>query len=264
MQVERGQARLPGFGDEEGVVDDPLVVLNESPAETYRRVFSEVRPRTPVPEITIEYCRFANANSFIRYEHGRLQLRITDVLEGAPVSVQEALAFILICKLFRKPVPPLYRHRYRFYLNRQDMRRSLHLLRQARGRKHVSDAQGQRYNLKEIFAELNTRFFNGLLAEPELGWSRRISRTLLGHFDPAHNAIILSRLLDTPRASRLVVEYVLYHEMLHLRYPVETAGAKRRVHTREFKAAEKLFPQLKEAKAELEVLCGNARRAGNW
>lgn len=264
MQVEKGQTRLPGFEDVEEPGRLPPEVLFESPIEIYRRVFRQVRPRTPMPEIAVEFCRFANANSFIRLNNGRMELRLSDIFEGAPGPILEALAQILICKLFRKPVPAAYRHRYRLYLNRQDMRRSLHLLRQARGRKHLSGPRGEVYELTGMFAELNAKYFNGLLAQPELGWSRNISRTTLGHFDPAHNAIILSRLLDNEEAPRLAVEYVLYHEMLHLRHPVETAGAKRRVHTNEFKAAEKMFEGLKEAKAMIEKLCRNGRISPDW
>jgi len=159
MQVERGQPRLPGFDEEE--LPEPThpaaAILFETPVEICRRVFRDVRPRTPFPEFSVEFCRFANANSFIRSENGRLELRITDALEAAPAPILEALAYILICKLFRKPVPPAQRHRYNLYLNRQDVRRSLHLLRQTRGRKHISGPAGERFNLQEIFNELNER-----------------------------------------------------------------------------------------------------------
>jgi hypothetical protein len=47
---------------------------------------------------------------------------------------------------------------------------------------------------------------------------------------------------------------VLFHEMLHLRYPAEARGAKRRVHTGEFRQAEKAFPQLRAAKEILKTL----------
>ena len=77
----------------------------------------------------------------------------------------------------------------------------------------------------------------------------------MGHYDPSHNAIILSRLLDNVRVPRLAVEYVLFHEMLHLRFPVEHRGARRCVHTREFKDAEQQFPRLKEAKEMLKAIC---------
>jgi hypothetical protein len=46
----------------------------------------------------------------------------------------------------------------------------------------------------------------------------------------------------------------MFHEMLHLRYPVEHSGARRRIHTREFRQAEKQFARLKEAKEILKKL----------
>ncbi|MFN3325785.1 MAG: SprT-like domain-containing protein [Bryobacteraceae bacterium] len=229
-------------------------LLFETPEAIFARVFSEIKPRTRPPGILVEFRRFANANSFIRMEEGCIRVRITDVLEGAPSYVMESLAWILLCKLFRKPIPPIYNHRYRLYLNRREMRRSLHLVRQERGRKFISGPEGGHYNLEEIFEELNLRFFHGLMARPLLGWSRRPSRTLLGHYDPSHNAIILSRLLDSERVPRLAVEYVMFHEMLHLRYPVEHKGVRRCVHTREFQEAEREFPRLNEAKAILKLL----------
>ena len=115
----------------------------ETAVEIYARVFRELKPRTPIPELTIEYCRFANADSFIRLEDGRLHVRISDLLEGAPAPVTEALAYILLGKLYRKPVPRVYAHRYRLYLNRRDMRRQAHLVRQIRGRKFVSGPRGK-------------------------------------------------------------------------------------------------------------------------
>ena len=89
---------------------------------------------------------------------------------------------------------------------------------------------------------------------PQLGWSRGTSRSMLGHFDPSHNAIIISRIFDRPEVPLLALEYVMFHEMLHLRFPVDHGGSRRRVHTKEFRAAEKEFPRLKEAKELLKKL----------
>jgi len=175
-------------------------------------------------------------------------------LEGAPANVMEALAEILLAKLFRRPVPPESNDRYRRYLNRRDVRRSLDLVRQIRGRKRVEGPRGIRYDLNQIFEDLNFRYFHGLMARPILGWSPYASRTLLGHYDPSHNAIVLSRILDRIDTPRLAVEYVLFHEMLHLRFPAEHRGARRRVHTREFKVAESQFEGFVEAKRLLRSL----------
>jgi hypothetical protein len=220
----------------------------ETPEQTYARVFHELKPRTPAPELRVEFCRFANADSFVRLHDGRLEVRISDLLEGAPAPVFEALAFILLGKLYRKPVPRHYSYRYRIYLNRRDVRRQANLVRQIRGRKFVSGPQGEFHNLADIFERLNREYFDGLLGCPQLGWSRGVSRGMLGHFDPAHNAIIISRVFDRAAVPALALDYVMFHEMLHLQYPVDHSGARRRVHTREFREAERRFPHRLEAK----------------
>jgi hypothetical protein len=225
-----------------------------TPESIYARVFRELRPRTPVPEIRVDVKRYANANAQIRLESGILMIRLADTLASAPEDIQEALAWILLCKLFRKPIPPGANDRYRRYLNRRDVRKNLEQVRQARGRKQLEEPKGRHFDLEAMFEELNFRYFFGLMARPVLGWSPRASRTLLGHYDPSHNTIVLSKILDERNTPRLAVEYVLFHEMLHVRYPVEHNGARRCVHTRAFKEAEKAFQDLREAKAMLRRL----------
>lgn len=226
----------------------------ETPEQIYARVFQMVKPSAPVPAFRIGFHEFANASATIRIVDGVIDVRITDILREAPAPVTEALAWILLCKLYRKPVPRSCSHRYRLYLNRRDVRSEMQRVKRERGRKQINGPQGACYDMIELFEDLNFRFFGGLMARPDLGWSRRPSRTTLGHYDPSHHAIVLSSILDRPEVPRIAVEYVMFHEMLHLRYPVEHRGARRCVHTPEFKAAEKQFPQLKEAFEALRKL----------
>src|SRR5438309_1237020 len=93
-----------------------------------------------------------------------------------------------------------------------------------------------------------------LLARPRMTWSRNHSRNSLGHYDPAHNAIVVSRIFDHPGVPRYAVDYIVYHEMLHLKHPVRLRGSRRCVHSAEFQAEEKLFPQLEDAKSFLKCL----------
>jgi hypothetical protein len=229
-------------------------VFFETPEQICARVFRELRPRTPLPSIDVRFCPYANANSFIRMHGTRLEFRVSDLLEQAPAPIFEALAFMLIGKLFRKPVEAEYAHRYRRYLNRRDVRCALESARQNRGRKLVSAPRGDTYDLDAIFEELNFKYFFGLMSRPKIGWSLRVGRATLGHYDPSHHAIVLSKLLDRPEVPRIVVEYVLYHEMLHVRHPAEHNGVRRSVHTRDFKQAEKQFERLAEAKALVKTL----------
>lgn len=219
--------------------------------QIYQRVFRFVKPRTPVPEVTIRYRRYANANSRIRLTPGQLTVDISDLLKDAPAPVQEALAYILIGKLFRKALDPDFLARYRRYLNRSDVRRSLSVAKKERGRKTMRPPEGEVYNLTLIFDELNFRYFDGLMAQPTLGWSLRPSRTTLGHYDPSHHVIVLSSILDSQKAPRLIVDFVMFHEMLHLKFPTQHKGPRRCVHTPEFKAAEKTFGRYAAARAEL-------------
>lgn len=231
-----------------------LTVSQEPPDRIFLRVYRQIRPQAPVPEVRVDFRAFANANSFIRLDGGNLEIRVSDALESAPVNVLEALAHILISKLARKRPERVFELCYRRYLNRKEVRNRLHLLRQARGRKIVTAPKGVHYDLEAMFEELNFRYFHGLMARPSLGWSKRTSRTTLGHYDPSHNVIVLSKVLDRPKVPQIGVEYVLFHEMLHLKFPVEHRALRRCVHTMDFKEAERAFEGLKEAKDALKRL----------
>jgi len=202
----------------------------------------------------VEFFAFANVNNTIRLREGRVLVRLSDLLEAAPEPVLGAIAHILIAKIYRKPIAPEHATRYRRYVSSHEISHKANLLRQMRGRKHILSPKGQIYDLEEIFEDLNRRFFHGLLARPLLSWSRERARNSLGHYDPAHNAVIISRVFDHPRAPRYVLEYIMYHEMLHLKHPVKLRGSRRCVHSAEFQAEEKSFPQLEEAKRFLKRL----------
>jgi hypothetical protein len=215
--------------------------------ELFQETYRELRPRAPIPELRVEFFSFANINNTIRLREGRLLVRVSDLLEGAPDYVLRAIAHILLAKMYRKPIDREHSTRYRRYISTQHMSGKAHLVRQIRGRKRIVSAQGHAYDLEAIFDELNTRFFHGLLARPQMTWSGEHARNRLGHYDPAHNAIVVSRVFDHARVPRCAVEYIVYHEMLHLKHPVRLRGSRRCIHSSEFQAEEKMFPQLEEA-----------------
>jgi predicted metal-dependent hydrolase len=223
-------------------------------AALFSRVYREIRPRAPIPEFHVSFYHFTNINNTIRLREGTIHARLSDLLEGAPESVLESIVHILLAKLYRKPIEDGHAVRYRRYVSSHDLSRKAHLIRQMRGRKKIVAPQGHVYDLDEIFESLNRRFFFGLLGRPQMTWSSNHSRQSLGHYDPAHNAIVVSRIFDHPRVPRYAIEYLVYHEMLHLRHPVKLRGSRRCVHSREFLAEEKLFPELEKALAFIKKL----------
>ena len=228
--------------------------MRERLLEIFQECYRELRPRAPIPELKVEFFAFANINNTIRLREGRLLVRLSDLLEGAPEAVLRAIAHILLAKMYRKPIEREHATRYRRYVASHAIRKKAHLVRQMRGRKRIETAQGRTYDLDAIFEELNSRFFYGLLARPQMTWSRDHARNSLGHYDPAHNAIVVSRVFDHPRVPRYAVEYIVYHEMLHLKHPVKLRGSRRCVHSAEFQAEEKMFPRLDEAKRFLKMI----------
>ena len=236
-----------------------LVMLNSEQVtqklkEIFFSAYRELRPRAPMPEFHLQFFPFSNINNTIRLREGKVLVRLSDLLEGAPVDVLHAIAHILLAKLYRKEIETRHATRYRRYLGRQDVSRKAHLLRQERGRKILLSAQGRHYDLEVIFEDLNTRFFHGLLARPLMTWSRHASRQSLGHYDPSHNTIVISRVFDRPEMPRYAIEYLVYHEMLHLKHPVKLNGSRRCVHPKAFQEEERLFPDLDKAKALLKRL----------
>ena len=220
----------------------------------FQEEYRALRPRAPLPPITLRFRRFTSLNTTIRLREGQIHVSLSDLLEGAPESVVRAIAHILLAKLYKKPIDPAHNVRYKRFASSAAVTRQTELIRHARGSKRVSGPEGRFYHLEEVFDSLNTRFFAGLLGRPELTWSEHMAKRSLGHYDAAHNTIVVSRVFDRPSSPRYAIEYLLYHEMLHLKHPVKMRGLRRCVHSREFKAEEALFPQLKEARAFIKRL----------
>jgi SprT-like family protein len=207
-----------------------------------------------MPPIQVRFRRFTSLNTRIYLRDGQILASLSDLLEGAPESVIHAIAHILLAKLYRKPIDPTQNLRYKRFSTSTAVTRQAELIRHTRGSKRFFGPEGRFYNLDEVFDSLNLKYFGGLLGRPELTWSERLAKRSLGHYDAAHNTIVVSRVFDRPASPRYAVEYLLYHEMLHLKHPVKMRGLRRCVHSREFKAEEARFPQLTEALAFIRRL----------
>ncbi|HUN98372.1 MAG TPA: SprT-like domain-containing protein [Bradyrhizobium sp.] len=220
----------------------------------FQQEYRAVRPRAPMPPMAVRFRRFTSLNTTIRLRQGEVRVSLSDLLEGAPEPVLRAIAHILLAKLYRKPIDPAQNLRFKRFAASAAVTRQTELIRYARGSKRFSGPEGRFYHLEQVFDELNLRFFGGLLGRPELTWSEHMAKRSLGHYDAAHNTIVVSRVFDRPSSPRYAIEYLLYHEMLHLKHPVRRKGLRRCVHSREFKADEAQFPQLKEALAFIKRL----------
>ncbi len=110
-------------------------------------------------------------------------------------------------------------------------------------------AQGSCYNLEELFATINQEYFSGQMIKPRLVWSGILSSRKLGHYERTRDRIVMSQILDDNRIPRCVVEFVLYHELLHKHHGIKWVNGRCLVHTREFRYSEGKFRQYQEAES---------------
>ncbi len=211
-------------------------------------------PGTP-PKIT--FYPYVDTKCTIRVRDGRIHLRLSDHLQGAPDDALAGVMGMLLCRLWgwpeRRVAAPL-RAAYDAFVRAERAEEARGRSRQARGRKHLEPV-GQHRSLVESFLRVSMEMDVVLPQPPRLGWSQRDSRRRFGHWDADHNAIIISQALDDPKVPEFVLDFVVYHELLHIVMPpTRGAGGRRIVHPPAFVAREREFPQWQEAEAWLQKL----------
>jgi len=223
--------------------------------EIFATAHRQIRPKTAVPDITIEFFPFAGLNHTARLRENRLRIRVSDIFTDAPAAVYHSLALILLSKLYRKKIDNAHHQAYRTFILEDHIQARARAARSGRCRPtRVRGFQGRYVNLESLFDRLNARYFACGIPKPRLSWSAKKSRYILGRFDATHSTIFISRIFDSLEIPSYVCEYVLYHEMLHVKHQSRTRNSRLIVHTPEFRAEEKQFLQYREAKLWLKQL----------
>jgi hypothetical protein len=248
--------------------------MNESPitAETrlesiFTEALKKLVKRQSIPQVEARFYPYTGLSSTVRLRQGRIYARVSDILVETPSDVLFALACILVAKLYRLKTPKEENQIYRQYILDQSIMDATDASRRERGYKLTTSPQGKVYDLDKLFDEVNEQYFNSQIERPVLSWSQRNSRRVLGHHDSLHGTIIISRALDSLKTPRSVVEFVLYHEMLHIKHPQRLVNGRKISHDRKFRDDERQFEDFDEAtkwleKNALPVRRRRRRRAG--
>lgn len=216
------------------------------------------RQRTP-PEVDVRFYPYAGLHHTIRLRSGRVYVRISDIFRNAPPNVLRSLAFILVAKLLRRTTPETHDRIYREYACAPNVLRAADIARRRRGRKVITSARGAVYDLNKLFAQINKKYFDGELEKPTLTWSRTRTHRILGHHDGVHNTIVISKTLDSRDVPQWFVEYILFHEMLHIKHPARIINGRRYFHTKAFRHEEQKFPFYQAAQEFLDSFAWQRR-----
>ena len=218
----------------------------------FQRIFTRLGCQGRPPQFQVELYPYANLSHTLRLRHDVAYVRLSDILHEAPVPVIEAAAAILLGQMYRRRVPRELRILYRQFALAHSTRRDIARVRRKRARRIADNPIGSAYNLDPMFASLNVQYFEGRLRRPRLGWSARPWLSQFGCYDPSLDQIVMNQRLDHAEVPSFAVEFILYHEMLHVKHPIRTAACGLQAHSPEFRAEEKRFAHYARARKFLE------------
>lgn len=223
----------------------------------YDEAFRYYDPKRAVPPLHISFYPYIGINHTIRVRDGKVYVRIGEICRDMPLPCHRGLAYILVGKLLRKRIPAGAREVYSAYSKSDEIRERAAEQKRSRGRKVVTTSKGSVYDLDEIFDALNRKYFADSIRRPVLTWSARKTYRILGHHDATHDHVAISKSLDSRDVPRYIVEYVLFHEMLHVAHPTKHVNGRRYNHTPAFRRDERKFAHYEAAEAWIE---NNVRR----
>ena len=178
-----------------------------------------------LPVVEVRFYPYAGLRHTIRLRSGQVYVRLSDICKDSPPEVM----------------------------------RSSDIARRGRGRKMISSARGNSYDLDKMFAKLNRRYFDSSLEKPTLTWSQRKTRSILGHHDRVYDTIVISKSLDSPQVPEWFVEFIIYHEMLHIKHAARMINGRRYYHTAAFRLDERRFARYDDAQRYLEQVARQRR-----
>jgi len=213
--------------------------MTESTLELlYQELLLDLFPRKKLT-IKVQINNSKNLRHTIEMKHKTVLIRLSHLIVQAPENVLKALGQILLFKLFRYRSNPALRKIYNNYIEEYIVPGLPQI--KHRISPHYTPV-GTYFNLKEIYQNLNMHYFKGQLDEPKLGWSLKPSYARLGFYDATRNLLVISQIFDSHKTESTVLEFLVYHEMLHIFFPTESFNGRRRIHPPEFRRKEQEFP----------------------
>jgi SprT-like family len=223
-------------------------------ASLFQRVYTRLGCEGRPPRFRVEFYPYSSLVLTIRRRQETVYVRFSDLLRRAPLAVLEGAAALLLSRMYRRRAAAGLAAPYLDYARSHRTRERINQLRRRRVRPGAAGPRGRHFDLDKLFEELNAQYFEGKLQRPHIGWSNRSWRRQFGCYDPGPNHILLNRRMDRPGVPQFAVEYVLFHEMLHVKHPTRRSGCSLVSHSREFREEERCFAEFERARRVLDRL----------
>ncbi|MEK6868957.1 MAG: hypothetical protein AABX74_01900 [Nanoarchaeota archaeon] len=206
------------------------------------QAFNELFPEKNLEgyQFEIKYTdRFKPYNANVRYRRNSLQFNLSKKWRTISREIQIGLIQGLMLRVFKEKSNTINIDLYNNFM------RSLHIS----VPKTNTDPM-----LEKSFDKINEKYFFGLLEKPNLVWHNSVRR--LGSYEYGSDTISISRVL---LEDSNLMDYVMYHEMLHKKFKFNSSNGRTCHHTKEFKEMERKF----ENSIEMEQRIKGIERKSN-
>ncbi len=123
-----------------------------------------------------------------------------------------------------------------------------------------ASALGTVHDLDASFHRVNAAHFDGQLERPTLRWGSISSRRTFGSYRFSEDRLTISPSLDAENVPEWVVDFIVFHELLHKSLGLTAKGTRRYAHTAAFRAAERAHPRYREAEKFLKKISRESQR----
>jgi hypothetical protein len=204
--------------------------------------------------IDAKYRKYASLKAVMERSGNRLFLRVSPGFSAGGRDVLVGLVLDLTRRIFKmNALDNAYVRAYHAFRNGPASNELNKSLKHLHGRKRKLNPLGKWHDLNDVVLRLVREYpLLSELAVPKIGWNEKGGGRVLGFYDEAEREVLISKQLDQKRVPFFVLEYVVFHELLHAKHPSKHGRQRRTVHTSVFKADEKKYPFYKEAMAWLK------------
>lgn len=114
--------------------------------------------------------------------------------------------------------------------------------------------------LVDSFSRMNATYFAGVIERPNLEWGGKTFRKL-GHYNYHTDTIMIA---ETLRSRMDLVDYVMYHEMLHKKHKFYFKNGRSFHHHTAFRNEEAQYPNAAMLEKELSYFVAKEKRAARY
>ena len=207
------------------------------------QAYKELYKENSTKNLVLKYSgKFKGYNANIRMTANTITVNSSKQWKGISPDIQKGLFQELLVRMFKTKKQTINMDLYHNFI------------------KSLASVAPQIYNhpvLEKSFNRINEQFFNEIMEQPNLRIGNGVNR--LGTYEYATNTITISQILIQ---NEKLMDYVMYHEMLHKKHQYKAKRGRQLHHSKAFKDDEARFPNSEEMEQELNKLVRKNKRTG--